>query len=600
MNSKPKKRLEQWSVEEWEAWCAESIRSTYLLKAFPDMTGKEVARLGKKEVTTALKNVGMRSAISKATYQILVDLNKVSKPKIPVAPKSENLSSRRLKSGAKIKRDDSFEEKFYSVDEIVQVRGATDKEWTRGIVVKGGIKPVVRQQSDFDSCILIWTDIRRVESERSFLKSERRDSFSSVVSVSTKSKKEKKPNIKKKKPRASVRQETKNIVFEPGPLGIKFYGNAIIDIIPDSLAQRKGILIGWVILQVNDKEVSNENRSVQEAIKKTNSNKESTTILFRVSESRLVMIQPGYIGFLFDGNIIKKIIPNCQADKKGVKVGWVIQEVNGVKQDDDQSRVEQAIKKTHQNNLPTFMLFKVTTTMSPDDKLSILRRAQWPNGGVSIKNREWHLKTYSQCFIGRELVDWLIREKIAVNREMAVNIGQELKKDNFIQHVTGEHNFRDEGLFYRFWSSDRRDGLVRCATTSIGANLDVNSFRDMDLRRTKSADESYYTNRNLPRAIHKNQWVKDAVYCSNDECKVKFKTLTVIKHHCNMCGNIYCAKCTKDRVLLLYPDKSEKVGKVCKDCCAYKALIGGLHIRKRNSLINFRTSTTTTSFTMKY
>lgn len=70
-------------------------------------------------------------------------------------------------------------------------------------------------------------------------------------------------------------------------------------------------------------------------------------------------------------------------------------------------------------------------------------------GGVPIKERQFHLKRYSQCFIGQEAVDWLV-SYLKVSRQDAVRIGQRLMDENWIHHVVDEQVFQDEYFFYRF------------------------------------------------------------------------------------------------------------------------------------------------------
>ncbi|MEA5469042.1 mechanosensitive ion channel domain-containing protein [Spirulina sp. 06S082] len=70
--------------------------------------------------------------------------------------------------------------------------------------------------------------------------------------------------------------------------------------------------------------------------------------------------------------------------------------------------------------------------------------------GIEIKDRRYRLKTYSRCFIGAELVDWLmVREECS--REDAIAIGEHLRKRGILHHVTDEHPFLDEYLFYQFY-----------------------------------------------------------------------------------------------------------------------------------------------------
>ncbi|MEM9002060.1 MAG: mechanosensitive ion channel protein [Cyanobacteria bacterium P01_F01_bin.86] len=70
-------------------------------------------------------------------------------------------------------------------------------------------------------------------------------------------------------------------------------------------------------------------------------------------------------------------------------------------------------------------------------------------GGIQIKERLFRLKTYRQCFVGSEAVDWLVCH-LEISREEAVQIGQRLIQENWIHHVLDEQTFQDEYFFYRF------------------------------------------------------------------------------------------------------------------------------------------------------
>uniref|UniRef100_A0A3B4BHE7 DEP domain-containing protein n=1 Tax=Periophthalmus magnuspinnatus TaxID=409849 RepID=A0A3B4BHE7_9GOBI len=72
-----------------------------------------------------------------------------------------------------------------------------------------------------------------------------------------------------------------------------------------------------------------------------------------------------------------------------------------------------------------------------------------------IKDRRHHLRTYPNCFVGKELIDWLIDHKEATDRETAIKIIQKLLDQCIIHHVCDEHReFKDMKLFYRFRKDD--------------------------------------------------------------------------------------------------------------------------------------------------
>ncbi|KAM9783224.1 DEP domain-containing mTOR-interacting protein [Neosynchiropus ocellatus] len=72
-----------------------------------------------------------------------------------------------------------------------------------------------------------------------------------------------------------------------------------------------------------------------------------------------------------------------------------------------------------------------------------------------IKDRRHHLRTYPNCFVGKELIDWLLEHKEASDRDTAVKIMQKLLDQSIIHHVCDEHReFKDMKLFYRFRKDD--------------------------------------------------------------------------------------------------------------------------------------------------
>lgn len=75
--------------------------------------------------------------------------------------------------------------------------------------------------------------------------------------------------------------------------------------------------------------------------------------------------------------------------------------------------------------------------------------------GVDIKTRRHKLKLYQRCFLGNEAVDWIV-QRVKVSRQDAVTLGQKMLEKGIIHHVLDEHQFKDEGLFYRFKDDDNK------------------------------------------------------------------------------------------------------------------------------------------------
>ena len=70
--------------------------------------------------------------------------------------------------------------------------------------------------------------------------------------------------------------------------------------------------------------------------------------------------------------------------------------------------------------------------------------------GIKLSDRQYRLRTYPQVFVGKEAVDFLVRFKFAASRQEAVQLGRRLQQEfQLFVHVTGEHPFEDEFIFFK-------------------------------------------------------------------------------------------------------------------------------------------------------
>ncbi|KAM3620681.1 uncharacterized protein V6R79_000570 [Siganus canaliculatus] len=75
--------------------------------------------------------------------------------------------------------------------------------------------------------------------------------------------------------------------------------------------------------------------------------------------------------------------------------------------------------------------------------------------GKLIKDRRYHLRTYPNCFVAQELIDWLVSHKEAPDRATAVCLLQHLMDNDIIHHVCDKRPvFKDAKLLYRFRKDD--------------------------------------------------------------------------------------------------------------------------------------------------
>ncbi len=61
---------------------------------------------------------------------------------------------------------------------------------------------------------------------------------------------------------------------------------------------------------------------------------------------------------------------------------------------------------------------------------SLIAALKNPETGVTVKDRKYHLKTYRQCFLGKDVVSWLLSNGSSnfnlKNRDDAIALGHKL------------------------------------------------------------------------------------------------------------------------------------------------------------------------------
>lgn len=85
---------------------------------------------------------------------------------------------------------------------------------------------------------------------------------------------------------------------------------------------------------------------------------------------------------------------------------------------------------------------------SMEELVTLLRQ---PDSGLPIMDRKWHFKTYPSCLVGAELVDWLMCHLPLRSRKEAVQIGNRLLNEGYLESVVEPGKpFKDHYLFYAF------------------------------------------------------------------------------------------------------------------------------------------------------
>jgi len=90
-----------------------------------------------------------------------------------------------------------------------------------------------------------------------------------------------------------------------------------------------------------------------------------------------------------------------------------------------------------------------------------------------IQDRSYMLKKYEKCLIGSELVAWLLETREAITKYEAISLGIKLLENGLMHHVMDEHTFKDDKLFYRFYSDDGANPVTRNSALFIaeGASM---------------------------------------------------------------------------------------------------------------------------------
>jgi len=88
-----------------------------------------------------------------------------------------------------------------------------------------------------------------------------------------------------------------------------------------------------------------------------------------------------------------------------------------------------------------------TATPLAEQELQTMWQRMRSTGGLDIRDRMHHLRSYTQCFVAREAVDWMVRE-LGVRRAEATHIGRRMVALGWMRHVLDEHDFDDAELFF--------------------------------------------------------------------------------------------------------------------------------------------------------
>lgn len=92
--------------------------------------------------------------------------------------------------------------------------------------------------------------------------------------------------------------------------------------------------------------------------------------------------------------------------------------------------------------------------------------------GVEVRDRRYRFKNYKRCFVGSEVVDFMIQSGWAKSRSDAVRIGRLLQKEfNLFEHVVDpeRHEFDDKYLFYKFNTMDDSVSNIKRSDSTVAS-----------------------------------------------------------------------------------------------------------------------------------
>lgn len=81
---------------------------------------------------------------------------------------------------------------------------------------------------------------------------------------------------------------------------------------------------------------------------------------------------------------------------------------------------------------------------------------------IRVQIHKYRLKTYKNCFLGNEAVDFLVQFGFAYSRPEAVALGRRLARETrLFEHIARKHDFEDRPYFYHFLEYDTKKYVIK-------------------------------------------------------------------------------------------------------------------------------------------
>jgi len=95
-----------------------------------------------------------------------------------------------------------------------------------------------------------------------------------------------------------------------------------------------------------------------------------------------------------------------------------------------------------------------------------------------IRNRTVMFKDFPKCFLGQDMVTWLVNEGDFDSRAAAVDICQQMLMSDLLHHVKLEYQFQDSTLLYRFTVDEEGEVLAPEQPLSVqDTNRDIQCYQ---------------------------------------------------------------------------------------------------------------------------
>ncbi|CEP65044.1 GTPase-activating protein IML1 LALA0_S18e00452g [Lachancea lanzarotensis] len=116
-------------------------------------------------------------------------------------------------------------------------------------------------------------------------------------------------------------------------------------------------------------------------------------------------------------------------------------------------------------------------------------KMQYAKNHLKLVNRKWHWKKHHNCFLGLELVNWLIESFVDIDtRDDAVAYGQDLMNQGLFAHVENRHGFLDGHYFYQITSKYVKTSEPKTADVDEETSELVNAYKKRTSKENSFGD----------------------------------------------------------------------------------------------------------------